>query len=80
MQFTKGLQAAKSGLGVHLGYGIERTLQPLPLALDLALQNQQFFQSIGWPPSFTTTASKDSSLFVLTLIHPSDAARKLRER
>jgi hypothetical protein len=58
-------------------HGVEGPVQPPPLALDLALQRPQFLKSvrqvglsISWP------APNECSGYVLSLLHPSDAACK----
>ena len=58
---------------VDLGNGVQGAVKPPPLPLDLAFQSTQLVQFVHGP-SFVC------SLFVLILLHPPDAARKLRER
>ena len=65
---------------LRLRRGVKGAVEPPPLPLDLALQRSQFFKAVGHGVHRFHRHLKACSLFVLSLIHPSDAARKLRER
>src|SRR3954465_8921443 len=78
LHLSKTLQLPHRPLRMRLRHGVERTVEPPPLSLDLTLKRAQILERVRHPHVSTAT-SQICSLFVPTLIHRSHAARKLRE-
>jgi len=69
-------KSARCTLGVHLGDSIERAVEAPPLTLDLPFQLAQLLKRLRQGGSNVHSRLQSCSLFVLTLIHPPNAARK----